>query len=141
MIPGITLNAMKQLTIFTKRLHKTILPSSLSIQTTLPQKQTHLTPEQRNDLAVLLHNTKLLSGKLGVYPARKLHFKLIDNATLVHSRPYSVLFHQHELFKNELDRLVKSIGVFEPCDASEWLMPTFIVPQHGQHCSLGRRLP
>ena len=91
--------------------------------------QTHLTPQQQDDLAAILQEYPLLfSGKLGLYPHRKIHLDLIDGATPIHLHPYSVTHSQEHLFKAELDRLC-SIGVLERCGASEWGAPTFIIPK------------
>jgi hypothetical protein len=50
-----------------------------------------LTSTQRDDLAALLSNySKLFNGELGLYPHRKLHLDLVENAQPVHRRPYPV---------------------------------------------------
>ena len=119
------------MTDYLKQVHRNIMPNTYDKVDTdrIASEQSHLTQSQRDDLAKLFRKyTKLFSGKLGVYPKKKLHFELIDNAKPFHSRPYTVPFHHRELFKNELDRLVK-IGVLVKCGASEWLAPTFIVPK------------
>ena len=124
-------NQFDSSTDYLKRRHKTLLPSNYEEVNTdeIAQQQVHLDDEQRRDLANIFRKyTKLFSGKLGVYPKKKLHFELVEGATPVHSRPYSVPFHQRQVFKDELDRLV-TIGVLEPCGASEWLAPTFIIPK------------
>jgi transposase InsO family protein len=93
------------------------------------QKQNHLTPEQRDDLGALLSKyTKLFNGELGLYPHRKLHLDLVDDAKPVHKRPYPVAHSHLDIFKNELEHLVK-LGVLQRCGASEWAAPTFIVPK------------
>ena len=93
------------------------------------QKQTHLTQSQREDLAALLSKyTKLFNGELGLYPHRKLHLDLVDDAKPVHKRPYPVAHSNLEIFKNELEHLVE-LGVLQRCGTSEWAAPTFIVPK------------
>jgi hypothetical protein len=92
-------------------------------------QQTHLTPEQRADLAKLLSEfPQLFSGKLGLYPHRKVHLEVDPNAKPVYARPYSVAHNHQEMFRHEIDRLVE-IGVLEPCGATDWAAPTFAVPK------------
>lgn len=93
------------------------------------RQQKHLNPKQQDELANILKKyDKLFSGKLGLYPKRKMHLELEEGATPVHQRPYSVAHSQKALFKEELDRLCK-LGVLSPCGASEWASPTFIIPK------------
>jgi hypothetical protein len=92
------------------------------------QQQKHLTTSQR-DLALLLSKyPKLFSGKLGRYPHRKVHLELREDAKPARCRPYPVPKHHEKVFKEELDHLC-TIGVLLRCGASEWLMPSFIIPK------------
>jgi len=92
-------------------------------------KQTHLTPEQRADLANLLRKfPRLFNGHLGLYPHKKVHLELLPNAQPVHRRPYDVPHSQLQVFQNALDMYVH-LGILEPCGASEWGLPTFIIPK------------
>jgi Reverse transcriptase (RNA-dependent DNA polymerase) len=93
------------------------------------QQQKHLTPSQRQDLAVLLSNyPKLFSGKLGRYPHRKVHLELRKDAQPARCRPHPVPKHHQKVFKEELDHLC-TLGVLSRCSASEWLTPSFIIPK------------
>jgi hypothetical protein len=108
-----------------------ITPSSYHKSDTsqLASSQKHLNPTQQADLSNLFSCfQQLFSGQLGKYPHTKVHLDLIDNATPVHQRAYPVPHSQHQVFKDELDRLVQ-IGVLAPIGASEWAAPSFIIPK------------
>ena len=92
-------------------------------------KQLHLTQQQQQDLVKILQGyPDLFSGKLGLYPHRKVHLDLVEGAQPIYLHMYSVPHLQLPLFKKELDRLC-SIGVLIRCGASEWGAPTFIIPK------------
>ena len=72
------------------------------------QEQVHLTPRQREVLAVLLGDySKLFSGKLGAYPNYKVHLDLLPNAKPFYTRYYSVPKLHEKVFKQELECLVE----------------------------------
>ena len=77
---------------------------------------------------VLEKYTKLFDGLLGVYPHRKFHIDVENNAVPKHSRPYAVVNIHLEAFKKEFKHLVK-IGVLSETGSSEWASPTFITPR------------
>ena len=89
----------------------------------------HLTDEQRSDLYdLLMKHEKLFNGTLGVYPHKKVHIEIEENAEPKHARAYPVPRIHLETFKKELQHLVK-IGVLSAQGCSEWASPTFIVPK------------
>jgi hypothetical protein len=89
----------------------------------------HLNTEQKEDLRkVLMEDTKLFDGTLGVYPHRNFHIDLVPGAIAKYARPYPVPVIHLSAFEKELLHLVK-IGVLSPQGASEWASPTFITPQ------------
>ena len=91
--------------------------------------QTYLTLLQRKQLKHLFRQfLKLFSGKLGCYPHRKIHLDVVDNAKPVCKKPYPVVEVYKKLFKDELDCLC-SLGVLKKVGASEWALPTFILPK------------
>ncbi len=90
---------------------------------------THLNKSQRDDIRTVLKRfTKLFDGMLGVYPHRKFHIDVMPGAKPKHVRPYAIARIHLELFKKELNHLVR-IGVLSPQGASEWGSPTFITPK------------
>ncbi len=91
--------------------------------------QTHLTTAQQKELETVLEKyTKLFDGTLGVYPHKKFHIDVEENAQPKHSRPYAVPNVHLETFKKELEHLVK-IGVLSETGTSQWASPTFIIPK------------
>jgi len=91
--------------------------------------QKHLTLSQQRDLEeVLAKYAKLFDGTLGVYPHKKFHIDIKEDAVPKHSRPYAVPNVHLEAFKKELEHLV-DIGVLSIAGTSEWGSPTFIIPK------------
>jgi len=100
---------------------------------TVIAEQTHLTKAQKNDLhAVLSNHEKLFNGELGLYPHKKVHIYVNQDAIPVHARPYPVPHLHLETFKCELDHLCV-IGVLSKQGASEWASPSFIAPKKDGH--------
>jgi hypothetical protein len=85
------------------------------------QKQTHFR-------ALLSKHDEPFNGKLGPCPQRKLHLDLTKDAKPARKQRHPVAHSHLEIFKNELEHLVK-LGVLQGCDASEWTAPTFIAPK------------
>lgn len=95
----------------------------------IARQQTHLSKDKQADLAACLEGyEKLFSGKLGVYPRKKIHLDLIPGAQPVHCRAYAVAHLHQKVFKDECWRLVEE-GVLEPCGATDHAYPTFIIPK------------
>ncbi len=91
---------------------------------------THMNAHQKADLfRVLQESNKMFNGTLGVYPHKKVHIGIDPNAKLIHSRPYPVPQIHLKTFKNELDHLVRLVGVLTSQQESEWAPPSFIIPK------------
>ena len=89
-------------------------------------KCTYLTNSQQQQLFQLLSQfPKLFDGELKTFNGPPIHLELIDNPTPVRSRAYPIPRSQLQVFKQELDRLVR-IGVLERAKHSEWIAGTFI---------------
>ena len=92
-------------------------------------KQVHLTESQREQLEkILIKHEKLFDGTLGVYPHKKFHIDIDEEAKPVHARSYAIPRVHLETFKKELMHLVK-IGVISVQGTSRWALPTFIIPK------------
>ena len=90
---------------------------------------THLSQNQQNDLREVLDKyPTLFNNVLGTYPDEKINLDVREDATPQATRAYTVPHSQLEVFKKELDRLVR-IGVLEEGSRSEWISGTFIVPK------------
>ena len=89
----------------------------------------HLNDYQKETLRKVLNKyKKLFNGELGLYPHKKFHIDVNADAETKHMRAYPVPHVHLELFKKELQHLVK-LGVLSPQGASEWAMPSFIIPK------------
>lgn len=107
----------------------------------LVTKQNHLSYyEKQALLPILLQNEELFEGlndkELGIFPNQTFHIDLQQGATPYHvKQPYSIPLPQQEAVKKEIDQQVK-LGILERCYATEWGMPTFVVPKPDGSCRL-----
>ena len=89
----------------------------------------HLNHDQQRQLADLLAMfSTLFNGELKVYPHQKLHLEVDPSVRPFVSRAYPIPKSQLQIFKAELDQLVK-IGVLERQGRSIWAAGTFIIPK------------
>ena len=108
-----------------------ILPSSYEAAdlNKVVRSCTHLSQDQQNQLYdVLSRYPKLFDGNLRCYTEEKIHLDVDPSIPPHRSRAYPIPRSQLQLFKDELDRLVK-IGVLEEAGRSEWISGTFIIPK------------
>lgn len=91
---------------------------------------THLSSVQREQLLqLLIKHKKLFDGSLGRFDDEEMDIELQPNARPVWKRPYPVPHNHLEVFRKELNHLVE-IGVLAPAHgATEWSLPTFIIPK------------
>ena len=88
--------------------------------------QWHLNAGQRNDLfRVIKEHESLFYGTLGVCPHKQFHIELKPDHTLGSRLHYLVPRVHSEVFRRELNHLVK-LGVVEPQGLSRWVSPSFI---------------
>ena len=94
---------------------------------------THLDSSKQKELLALLSNfNELFDGSLGDWKTEPVSLGLKEGATPFHGRPFPVPVIQRDILKMEVKRLVE-LGVLKWQGASEWTLPTFIIPkENGQ---------
>ena len=115
----------------TKKQKKDILPSLYETHdpTIIAKGCVHLSSTQQQQLSTLLSKfPTLFNGELKVYPHNKLHLDVDPSVKPFVSRAYPIPKNQLQIFKQELDRLVK-IGVLEKQGRATWIAGTFIIPK------------
>ena len=89
----------------------------------------HLNAEQKTEsLSALQQHPTLFNGQLGRHADERMHLDVDPTAPPKASGAHPIPQKHMELFKAELERLVK-IGVFEPCGRSEWIAGAFTIPK------------
>jgi len=82
-------------------------------------QQKHLSPQQQQELAALLHKfPKLFGGGLGKYPHWKVHLDLWPDYKSVCKQPYAVAHAHQSILQKELQKLCE-FDVLEKTGASE----------------------
>jgi hypothetical protein len=92
-------------------------------------KQTHLSPEEREKLRnVLLDFTELFQGKCGKYNGEPVSLELIPGSKPYYGKPFSIPKAYEQVTKDEIKRL-EALGLLTQIASSEWAAPTFIIPK------------
>eukprot|EP00957_Ditylum_brightwellii_P123154 9390101-Ditylum_brightwellii.AAC.1 len=81
---------------------------------------------------VLEKTPTFFDRKFGLYPHRKIHLEVQEDAKPYHAKAYLVPHGHLEVFKQELLHLV-AIGVLQPCGPTGWTVSTFIIPNKDGH--------
>ena len=114
-----------------KKCKTSILPSLYEKHDpqTIAQRCLHLDHDQQRQLTNLLAKfSTLFNSKLKVYPHQKLHLEVDPSVCPFVSHAYPIPKSQLQIFKAELDQLVK-IGVLERQGRSIWAAGIFIIPK------------
>jgi hypothetical protein len=70
----------------------------------------------------------LFDGTLGDWKTKPVSFQLKEGVSPYHGRAFPVLKVHKETIIKEVERLCK-LGVLERQSASEWALPSFIIPK------------
>ena len=90
----------------------------------------HLNGADKGKLLELLQKyEECFDGTLGEWKTSPAKLELKEGVTPYSGRAYPVPRIHRDVFKREIDRLVK-LGVLKREDDSEWGSPTFIVPKN-----------
>jgi hypothetical protein len=99
------------------------------LQAIVKDKCTHLSTDHQKKLMQLLQKYKLLfDGTLGDRKTKPVSFQLKEGSSPYHGRAFPVPKVHKETIIKEVERLCK-LGVLERQPASEWALPSFIIPK------------
>jgi hypothetical protein len=99
------------------------------LQSIVKNKCKHLSADQQKKLLQLLTKYELLfDGTLGDWKTKPMSFQLKEGVSPYHGRAFPVPKVHKETIKKEVERLCK-LGVLERHPASEWALPSFIIPK------------
>jgi len=92
-------------------------------------KQTHLSPEEREKLRnILLDFTELYQGKCGKYNGEPVFLELIPGSKPYYGKPFSIPKAYEQVTKDDIKSL-EALGLLTQVVSSEWAAPTFIIPK------------
>ncbi len=99
------------------------------LQAIVKDKYNHLSADQQKKLLQLLQKYKsLYDGTLGDWKTKPVSFQLKEGVSPYHGRAFPVPKVHKETIIKEVVRLCK-LGVLERQSASEWALPSFIIPK------------
>ncbi len=94
----------------------------------IASNQHHLSLNQWHDLFnILSKHKKIFNGSLGVFPHKKVHIDLKPGKN-PHHCTYPVPHPPHPLTNFQKGAQTHNLGILEPCGATEWASPAFIIP-------------
>ena len=106
------------------------------LQSIVKDKCKHLTADQQKKLLQLLTKYEpLFDGTLGDWKTKPVSFQSKEGVSPYHGRAFPVPKVHKETIKKEVERLCQ-LGVLERQPASEWALPSFIIPKKRQNRSL-----
>jgi hypothetical protein len=102
------------------------------LQSIVKDKCKHLTANQQTKILQLLTKYEsLFDGTLGDWKTKPVSFQLKEVVSPYHGRAFPVPKVYKETIKKEVERLCQ-LGVLERQPASEWALPSFIIPKKDQ---------
>jgi hypothetical protein len=101
----------------------------VDLQSFVKDKCKHLSANQQKKLLQLLKKYEsLFDGTLGDWKTKPVSFQLKKGVSPYHEQAFPVPKVHKETIIKEVERLCK-LGVFERQPASEWALPSFIIPK------------
>jgi hypothetical protein len=99
------------------------------LQAIVNDKCNHLSADQQKKLLQLLQKYKsLFDGTLGDWKTKPVSFQLKEGVSSYHGQAFPVPKVHKETIIKEVERLCE-LGVLERQSASEWALPSFIIPK------------
>jgi hypothetical protein len=99
------------------------------LQAVVKDKCTHLSVDHQKKLLQLLQKYNLLfDGTLGDWKTKPVSFQLKEGVSPYHGQAFPVPKVHKETIIKEVERLCK-LGVLQRQPASEWALPSFIIPK------------
>jgi hypothetical protein len=104
----------------------------VDLQSIVQNNCKHLNADQQTKLLKLLTKYELLfDGTFGDWKTKPVSCQLMEGASPYHGRAFLVPKVHKDTIKKEVESLCK-LGVLERQPASEWALPSFIIPKKDQ---------
>ncbi len=128
MEPQSTQNATKQVTRILDAKYK-----KADLQSIVQNNCKHLSTDHQKKLLQLLKKYELLfDGTLSDWKTKPVSFQLKEGVSPYHGQAFPVPKVHKETIRKEIERLFE-LGVLERQPASEWALPSFIIPKKDQN--------